>query len=108
MKKIPVDQVQDGMILFRDICGTAGNILLSKGTVVSSALGRRLKNWGITTITVEGEEESAQEQKEVSVSEEDLKLQMQTVFSGVIDNPIMKKIFIAAYHYRLHKHKQDQ
>lgn len=106
MKKIPVDQVQDGMILFRDVCGPSGNILLSRGTVVSSSLGRRLKNWGIATITVEGEEQSKLVQKEVSVSEEDLRKEMQAVFSGVTDNPIMKKIFIAAYHYRLHKTKQ--
>lgn len=103
MKKIPVDQVLDGMILFRDICGPSGNILLSKGTVITTALGRRLKNWGIAAIVIEGEEESATEQKEVSVSAEDLKTQMQAVFSSVIDNPIMKKIFIAAYQYRLHK-----
>jgi len=103
MKKIPVDQAQDGMILFRDICGPTGNILLSKGTVVTSALGRRLKNWGIATIVIDGEEESTTEQKEVSVSAEELKTQMQAVFSGVIDNQIMKKIFIAAYQYRLHK-----
>ncbi|MBN1604672.1 MAG: hypothetical protein JW915_23890 [Chitinispirillaceae bacterium] len=107
MKKIPVDKVQDGMILFRDVCGPSGNILLSRGTVISSALGRRLKNWGITTITVEGKEDSTQEQKEVSVSEEELRNEMQGIFSGVTDNPIMKKIFIAAYHYRLHKTKQE-
>jgi hypothetical protein len=103
MKKISVDQVQDGMILFRDICGPSGNILLSKGTVITSALGRRLKNWGIAIIVIEGEEESTTEQKEVSVSADELKTQMQSIFSSVIDNPIMKKIFIAAYQYRLHK-----
>ncbi len=103
MKKIPVDQTQDGMILFRDICGPSGNILLSKGTVITSALGRRLKNWGIATIVIEGEEESTTEQKEVSVSSDELKTQMQAVFADVIDKPIMKKIFIAAYQYRLHK-----
>jgi hypothetical protein len=105
MKKIPVDQVQDGMVLSRDICGPSGNILLSKGTVISSALGRRLKNWGIATVVVEGEEESEQQQTEINVSAEELKSQMQNVFSDVINNQIMKKIFIAAYQYRLHKNK---
>ncbi|HEX2955912.1 MAG TPA: hypothetical protein VHO70_03740 [Chitinispirillaceae bacterium] len=103
MKKIPVDQVQDGMILFRDICGPSGSILLSKGTVITPALGRRLKNWGIAAVVIEGEEESTLEQKEVLVPAEELKTQIQTVFSDVLDNPLMKKIFIAAYQYRLHK-----
>ena len=90
MKKIVVDQIEDGMVLNRELCGPAGNVLLSKGTTLTAALGRRLRNWGISMVYVEGEEESAQQQNEVSISPEELKGQMTQIFSNVIDNPIMK------------------
>jgi hypothetical protein len=102
MKKIIVDNVEDGMILGREVCGASGNVLLSKGTQLSAALGRRLVNWGISHIYVEGEEDSEQTQDTVSVSPETLKNTLMEKFSIVIDNPIMKKIFVAVYQYRLH------
>jgi hypothetical protein len=103
MKKITVDKIEDGMILGREICGSSGNVLVSKGSPLSAALGRRLANWGITTIIVEGEEDSQLEENSVSISPEKLKIDLMDKFANVIHNPIMKKIFVSIYQYRVEK-----
>jgi hypothetical protein len=102
MKKITVDKIEDGMILGREVSGASGNVLLSKGTPLSSAMGRRLLNWGVPNVYVEGEEDSTLEESTIEVSPEGLKNQLMNKFSNVITNPIMKKIFVAVYQHRLH------
>lgn len=91
------------MVLGREVCGTGGNVLLTKGTVLSRALGRRLQNWGIPSVYVEGEEEQQPEENMVSVSPEELDLQLAAKFGSTIRSPNMKKIYDAVYEYRLHK-----
>lgn len=103
MKKILVENIEDAMVLGREVCGTGGNVLLTKGTVLSQALGRRLQNWGIPSVYVEGEEELQPEENTVMVSPEELDLQLTAKFGSTIRNPNMKKIYDAVYEYRLHK-----
>jgi hypothetical protein len=100
MKKIPVTNIHDNMIVNRDICGSNGNVLLAKGTTLSMALGRRLENWGIATIYIEGEEDIMPETVTVFESSEILHRQLLAKFSKVLDNPLMKKIFDAVYEFR--------
>jgi hypothetical protein len=100
MKKIPTEQVEDGMVALRDISGPSGNTLVNKGAVLSAALGRRLANWGIPFVYIEGEEEVKAHEAVNDVTNEALKAQLMAKFSNCIDNPIMKKIFVAAYQYR--------
>ena len=94
------------MVLCRDVCGPSGNILLSKGITLSSALGRRLKNWGIPFVLVEGDEVQHEQQNTISISPEELKSQLMDKFSKVISNPLMKKLFVAVYQYRLQKNNR--
>lgn len=103
MKKILVDNIEDAMVLGREVCGTSGNVLLSKGTVLSAALGRRLQNWGISSVYIEGEEEMHPEENTVTVSSEALEVHLTAKFGNTLKNQNMKKIFNAVYHYRLHK-----
>ncbi|MBN1308348.1 MAG: hypothetical protein JXA18_10555 [Chitinispirillaceae bacterium] len=103
MKKIPVEKIEDNMVLDREVCGTGGNTLLTKGTILSRALGRRLQNWGIAYVYVQGEEEFQQEESVVTVSPEDLMRHLSEKFANVMDNPYMQKICNAVYHYRLNK-----
>jgi hypothetical protein len=100
MKKISTEQVEDGMVALRDISGPSGNTLVNKGAVLSAALGRRLANWGIPFVYVEGEEEAVAHEAVKDNSHEALKAQLLAKFSNCIDNPIMKNIFVAAYQYR--------
>jgi hypothetical protein len=100
MKKISTELVEDGMVALRDICGPSGNTLVNKGAVLSAALGRRLANWGIPFVYIEGEEEVKAQEAVKDVTHDALKAQLMAKFSNCIDNPIMKKIFVAAYQYR--------
>lgn len=106
MKKISVEKIEDGMALDRDVCGASGSILLSKGTSLSQSIGRRLKNWGVSFVYVEGDEVSEQEKDSVTTSPEEIKMQLMEKFSDTINNPIMKKLFVAVYHYKLQKNSK--
>lgn len=106
MKKILIENIEDGMILAREVCGSNGNVLLSQGTRLSTALGHRLQNWGIPSVFVEGEEELVEEENTVSISPEELKSQLMKKFSRVINKPYMGKIFSAVHNYRLQKNNK--
>lgn len=88
------------MVAVRDIQGPSGNTLVNKGAFLSAALGRRLANWGIPFVYVEGEEELKAQEAVNDVTHEALKSQLMAKFSNCIDNPLMKKIFVATYQYR--------
>lgn len=105
MKKIPVEKVESGMVLGRNVCGPSGSTLLIKGVCLTAALGRRLKNWGITSIYIEGEEDTPLEVYTSSISANKLKEHLTQKFSRVIHNVVMKKIFSAVYQHRLQKSK---
>lgn len=101
MKKIQSELVEDGMILAREVCGPSGNILVNKGSTLSAALGRRLANWGIPSVFIEGVEEIAEAEAAAGPTPEELKSQVMNKFSRCAENPLMKKILVAAYQFRL-------
>ncbi len=101
MRKISTDQIENGNVSAREVCGPSGNILLSKGMQLSPAIGRRLKNWGITHVYIEGKEDEQEEKQIENVSPEKLKSKLEEKFSDVLNNPIMKKIFAAVYQHKL-------
>jgi hypothetical protein len=101
MKKVVVENIENGMVLGREVCGTGGNVLLTKGTALNKAMGRRLQNWGITSVYIEGEEEQQPEESVVSISPEALKEHLKEKFSKVIKEPNMGTVFNAVYQYRL-------
>lgn len=104
MKKISVTDIVDNMIVGRDVCGSSGNVLITKGTTLTSALARRLETWGILNVFIEGEEDVEPQTNILNESPEVLKSQLLDKFSSVMDNPLMKKIFNAVYEYRKSKH----
>jgi hypothetical protein len=103
MKRISVDNIENGMILGRDVCGASGNILVGKGTAISPAMGRRLKNWSIMHVYIEGEEENQQADEGTSVSPSEVRTVLEAKFSRCMSNPIMQKIFAAVYQFRIQK-----
>lgn len=106
MKKIEVEKIEDGMVLSREIRNSSGNTLVSKGVSLTAALGRRLKNWGIYYVYIEGEELSTEELSIINSSPEELKAHLLSKFSSVMENPIMEKLFVAIYQYRLQKNSR--
>jgi hypothetical protein len=103
MKRISVDSIENSMILGRDVCGPSGNTLVGKGTAISPAMGKRLKNWGIAHVYIEGEEEGQQANEAASVSPSEIRAALESKFSHCMTNPIMQKIFAAVYQYRMQK-----
>lgn len=103
MKKIYVEKIEDGMTLAKDVCGSSGSALLSKGIKLTKNMGRRLKNWGVTFVCIEGEEEHTEEKPVREFQPEEVKEQLETKFVDVMDNPIMKTLFKAVYTFKTHQ-----
>ncbi|MFC1584368.1 hypothetical protein ACFL5V_02345 [Fibrobacterota bacterium] len=102
MKKIPLSEVQDGMILAKPVIGSDGKILLAEGEVLKAKMAMRLSNWGVAIayIREEGEEGSSDEDGEQKAAR--LKM-LENTFKGVLDNPNMKTIYVA-----IKKHIQEK
>lgn len=103
MKKIIVDEILDTMVLAKEVSSSSGNVLLNKGTSLSPSIGRRLKNWGIPFVYVDGEEEGRAATSQAVKSPDILKQQLDQKFEAVTHNAIMKKIMIAVLQFRLQK-----
>ena len=104
MKKIQIDKIEDGMILAKPLMGTAGNVLLSEGLVLKTAMIARLRNWGIQIVTIESNE-APSETETVSPGLEHKPTELDDVFSDVLKNPIMKIIYDSTKAYLAGDHK---
>lgn len=102
MKRVPVDKIENGMILAKEVRGRSGNVLLNKGVVLNSFMGKRLKNWDIVFLYVEGESDAPEETSETQISPREVKESLEKKFSLVMHDPVMKHVFAAVYQYRLH------
>jgi hypothetical protein len=101
MKKVTVENVTDHMVLAKDVTGTSGSVLLAKSTVLTTAMGRRLKNWGVLFVSIEGEETAAEAASAVKVSPEEVRALLEKKFEKVMASEIMKKIFAAVYKFKI-------
>ncbi|MDG5814355.1 hypothetical protein QA601_04650 [Chitinispirillales bacterium ANBcel5] len=108
MKKIQVEHIENGQCLAREVCAASGNTLLTKGQTLTPWMARRLKNWGISYVYIEGEQESKTEHNPHSLSApNEIKAELLDIFNGTLNNPIMKTIFAAAYQYRQGKKNNE-
>jgi hypothetical protein len=103
MKRVLIENISDKMVLAKEVCGTSGSVLLAKGTVLTASMGHRLKNWGVQFVYAEGEEESPQTGNVMGVSPEEMRTRLESKFSRVIGNEIMKKIFAAVYKFKVQR-----
>ena len=101
MKKINVDEIAEGMILAKEVHGRGGNVLLSKGLVLNGFLGRRLKNWDIAFVYIEGEDEGSLQEDKITVPPEEIRKILEEKFGSRINNSIMKQIFAAVYQHKI-------
>ncbi len=88
------------MILARDVFGSSGSALLNKGTRLTMTMGRRLKNWGVPFVSIEGEEEHQEEKTAIEISPEEIRLQLEKKFADVSVNPVMQELFNAVYTFK--------
>jgi hypothetical protein len=98
MKKIPVDKIEDGMVLAKPLIGSNGNILLNEGVILKKSMISRLKNWDVPSITVQSDQEVVEEVA-APVSVEINTNALDTVFKDAIKNPIMKIIYESTMDY---------
>ena len=56
MTKIPLGEIEDGMILASPLIGATGNTLLPTGTILKNAMIARLMTWKIHFVDIVGEE----------------------------------------------------
>jgi|WetSurMetagenome_2_1015567.scaffolds.fasta_scaffold1366218_1 hypothetical protein len=103
MKKIQVENITDAMVLAKDVTGPSGNVLLSVGTKISPSIGRRLKNWGVFFVNVQGDDVPADGDGVAHVSDEEIRAALGRRFSEVMGNELMKKIFDAVLSYKIQK-----
>ena len=102
MRKIRTDSIDaEGHSVVLDVLGPSGNVLLGKGASVTPALGRRLRNWGVDFVFVEGDDDSEESVKTKSPAE--IKSELYDLFLGTLDNERMKVIFDAVCAHKLQK-----
>ena len=100
MKKLPVENIENEMVLAKDVTGTTGNALLGAGTKLTASMGRRLKNWGVTIVYIEGDDENSEEMsKEESSPEKNRELLVER-FEGVLENNNMNILFNAVLDFQ--------
>ena len=61
MRNVPVDHVADGMVLARAVEDRLGRVLLMKGDALQARYRDKLRDWGISEVTVEGEADPVQD-----------------------------------------------
>ncbi|MCL2184037.1 MAG: hypothetical protein FWB85_11285 [Chitinispirillia bacterium] len=105
MRKISTDYIEPGCIAAQDVAGPSGNVLVQKGTAVTPALGRRLRNWGIAEVFIEGEDTSSVSVRAEIPSPIKIKSDLYDKFLGTLDNANMKKVFDALCTHKLQKHE---
>lgn len=60
MPRIKADQLQEGMVVARDVKNIDGMLLVSSGAVLSARQVTILQTWGIFDVEVEGPEDGSQ------------------------------------------------
>jgi len=101
MRKIPVSEVRNGMVLGREILDDRGRILLKKGDPLREGYIRKLEDWGVTEVCIapadgeQGESDDEVDRENVVVPLELTEKYEKTLdekFSDYPDNVMMNKI----------------
>lgn len=100
MKKVALQDVEDGMVLAEPLTGASGNILMGKGIAIKASIIPRLTAWGVTHVSIEGDPEpfephSGAEEQEASAS-------LEMLFSDKVKTPPMDTIFQCLLRFRSH------
>jgi hypothetical protein len=100
MKKTHINSIEHEEVLAKNVLDHSGNVLLKKGTTIGPSLAGRLKNWGVMSIYIEGEDQADATTGSSHTDAKALQTQLNDKFAGTMHNPLMKKIFAAVYRHR--------
>jgi hypothetical protein len=107
MGRVSIDHVQAGMVLSKDAYNFRKQLLLPRGTVLSSKNLEMMKAWGVSEVETDGCSEPTLEEVEVSLSRHPgLAAAAQALdyrFSDVRHDPLMKEILTIAKKQLLEK-----
>ena len=101
MRKIATDQITLGDVIAADVTSQSGNVLMNKGAAITPAMGRRLRNWGIAYVYIEGEEGRGGSAGSRVRSAVETKSELYDIFFGTLDSAKMRKIFDAVCNYKI-------
>ena len=93
MKKIPIQDIEDGMILAKPLLGADGKILMAQGVTLKATMASRLKNWGVVLAHIK------QEGVVTDSSDSDEKVELLEIiekkFEDVLNDSNMKVLYNA-------------
>ncbi len=93
MKQIPLESVQDGMILAQPIVGTGGNILMGPGSVLKVQMATRLKTWGVQSVWIEASDAESMPSEENIAQKDELREKVEKRFHGKCVNGPMQVLY---------------
>ena len=97
MKKIPISEIENDMILAKPLTRSDGNILMAAGVKLKANMASRLQNWGIAVAYIEDEEEEGTADKDELLKQ---KLErLDAVFEGTLGNVHMNALYAAVKEY---------
>jgi hypothetical protein len=103
MRRVSTDAITNGAVAAADVCSPSGQVLLNSGAPITPAMGKRLRNWGIAHVFIEGLDDSEQNAVAEAVSPVQIKSGLYDMFLGTLDSPYMTKIFNAMCEHKLRK-----
>lgn len=98
MITIDLEEFKPGMILAESVYSRQDVLLLKEGTELTERKVWILRSWGISKVSVEGEqvEDKNSEKREESKAKETIKKELKEKFSDVLQDPVMEEIMKVA------------
>jgi hypothetical protein len=98
MITVDLEEYKPGMILAESVYSRQDVLLLKEGTELTERKVWILKSWGISKVSIEGEEieDIKSEKRRESKAMETIKEELKEKFSEVLEDPVMEEIMNAA------------
>ena len=98
MITVDLEEFKPGMILAKSVYSRQDVLLLKEGTELTERKVWILRSWGISEVSVEGEqaEDIDSEKREESKARETIKKELKEKFSDVLQDPVMEEIMKVA------------
>ncbi len=95
---IPIEDVEEGMVVARDVLNSSGKCLITEGTVLTSFLTKSLIHQGITHISVKSTEKETEtfSEEEILVAREEGEKRLKERFGKVPSDLMMRILYDTA------------
>jgi len=98
MITVDLEEYKPGMILAESVSSRQDVLLLKEGTELTERKVWILKSWGISKVSVEGEQDEDINSDKIKESKamETIKKELKEKFSDVLEDPVMEEIMNVA------------